>query len=41
VLAIGYIDRRLGTARVVGYLAQHHPEILAEFQKISDLQRAA
>jgi hypothetical protein len=41
VLAVGYIGRLLGNAKVVGYLAQYQPEILAEFQKISELQRAA
>jgi len=34
VLANGYVSRLLGNARVVGYLAQCHPEILAEFQKL-------
>lgn len=34
VLATGYVSRLLGNARVVGYLAQCHPEILAEFQKL-------
>jgi hypothetical protein len=41
VLAIGYVARLLTNARVVGYLAQSHPEILAEFQKLSELQKAA
>jgi ParB-like chromosome segregation protein Spo0J len=41
VLAVGYISRLLGNARVVGYLAQNHAEILAEFQKLSELQKAA
>lgn len=41
VLASGYVARLLGNARIVGYLAQSHPEILAEFQKISELQNAA
>lgn len=41
VLAVGYVSRLLGNARVVGYLAQAHPEILAEFQKLSELQKAA
>lgn len=41
VLAVGYVARLLGNARVVGYLAQSHPEILAEFQKLSELQKAA
>ena len=29
------------SARVIRYLAQHHADILAEFQKLSDLQKAA
>lgn len=41
VLATGYIARLLGNARVVGYLAQHHGEILREFQKITEFQKAA
>jgi len=41
VLAIGYIGRLLGNARVVRHLAQHHAGMLAEFQKIADLQKAA
>ena len=41
VLATGYIARLLGNARVVGYLAQHHGEILREFQKIAEFQKAA
>ena len=41
VLAIGYVARLLGNARVVRYLAQHHTDILEEFQKIADLQQAA
>jgi ParB-like chromosome segregation protein Spo0J len=41
VLAVGYIGRLLGNAKLVRYLAQYQPEILAEFQKISELQRAA
>jgi ParB-like chromosome segregation protein Spo0J len=40
VLATGYVTRLLGNARVVGYLAQCHPEILAEFQKVSEQHRA-
>ena len=38
VLAAGYVGRLLGNARVVRHLAQRHAGILAEFQKISDLQ---
>jgi len=41
VLAIGYVCRLLGNARVVRYLAQNQPGILSEFQRISDLQQAA
>ena len=41
MLAVGYVNRLLGSARVVRYLAQHHADILAEFQKLSDLQKAA
>ena len=39
VLASGYVSRLLTNARVVGYLAQCHPEILAEFQKLSEGHR--
>lgn len=41
VLSVGYISRLLGNARVVRHLAQFHPDILAEFQKITELRRAA
>ncbi|WP_166037895.1 plasmid partitioning protein RepB C-terminal domain-containing protein [Sphingosinicella sp. YJ22] len=41
VLAVGYVSRLLGNARVVGYLAQCHAEILAEFQKLVAVQQAA
>jgi hypothetical protein len=41
VLATGYVGRLLGNVRVVRHLAQHHADILAEFQKIADLQKAA
>lgn len=41
VLAVGYVSRLLGNARVVRHLAKNHQEILAEFQKIADLQMAA
>ena len=40
VLAIGYIKRLLGSARVVRYLAQNYAAILAEFQKLSELESA-
>lgn len=38
VLALGYVSKLLSNARVVRFLAQFHPEILAEFQKIADSQ---
>jgi ParB-like chromosome segregation protein Spo0J len=41
VLANGYVSRLLGNAKVVRYLARHHAEILSEFQKIADMQKAA
>lgn len=41
VLTTGYLIRLLSNARVVGYLAQKFPDILAEFQKISELRKAA
>lgn len=41
VVATRYIGRLLGNVRIVRYLAQHYPELLAEFQKIADLDRAA
>lgn len=41
ILATGYVNRLLGNARVVRHLAQHHADILGEFQKLSDLQKAA
>jgi ParB-like chromosome segregation protein Spo0J len=41
VLATGYVGRLLGSAPVVRHLAQHHPDILSEFQRIAELQKAA
>lgn len=41
VLAVGYVSRIIGNARIVRHLAQFHPDILSEFQKLSDLRRAA
>ncbi|MAP67964.1 MAG: chromosome partitioning protein ParB [Erythrobacteraceae bacterium] len=41
VLAIGYLGSLLRSARVVRYLAQHHSRLLAEFQKMTELQKAA
>jgi hypothetical protein len=38
VLAKGYLGKLLGNARVVRYLAQHHHEFLAEFQRIAELE---
>jgi ParB-like chromosome segregation protein Spo0J len=41
VLATGYVARLLENAGVVRYLAQYHSDILTEFQKIAELQKAA
>ncbi|HEY0219082.1 MAG TPA: plasmid partitioning protein RepB C-terminal domain-containing protein [Afipia sp.] len=41
VVATGYLNRLIENARVVRYLAQSFPELLAEFQKISDSNRSA
>ncbi len=41
VLATAYIARLLENASIVRYLAQRHPDLLAEFQRISDLDNAA
>ncbi|HEX8301443.1 plasmid partitioning protein RepB C-terminal domain-containing protein [Sphingomonas sp.] len=41
VLATGYVQRLLGNVRVVRHLAKHHADLLSEFQKIAELQRAA
>jgi hypothetical protein len=41
VVTVGYLGKVIGDARVVRYLAQHHREILAEFQKISGMEAAA
>ena len=41
VIASGYLSKLLGNARVVGYLAQHYPDILSEFQKLTQQQKAA
>lgn len=35
VLTNGYLGKLLGNARVVRYLAQHHRDILTEFQKLA------
>jgi len=39
VLAIGYVRRLLGNAATIGYLARHHAEILAEFQKMAEFHQ--
>lgn len=36
VLATGYVKRLIENAWVVRYLAQHYPELLMEFQKITE-----
>jgi hypothetical protein len=36
VLATGYVKRLIENARVVRYMAQHYPELLMEFQKITE-----
>jgi len=36
-LAKGYLGSLLGNARIVRYLAQNHPEILSQFQKITEM----
>jgi ParB-like chromosome segregation protein Spo0J len=36
-LAKGYLSSLLGNARIVRYLAQHHNEIMMQFQKITEL----
>lgn len=41
VLASGYLAKLLNNARVVRYLAQHEPEILAEFQRIAEMKKTA
>jgi ParB-like chromosome segregation protein Spo0J len=41
VLSNGYLGKLLGNARVVRYLAQHHNDILAEFQKLAEMEVAA
>lgn len=41
VVATGYVGRLLENAKVVRYLAQHFPELLAEFQKIGIQDQAA
>lgn len=41
VLAMGYLARLIDNVRVVHHLARHHPELLAEFQRIVQLRDAA
>lgn len=41
VVATGYLHRLIENARIVRYLAQHTPELLAEFQKIAEQQKSA
>jgi len=41
VLSKGYLAKLLRNARIVRFLAQHHPEFLSEFQKIADVESAA
>ena len=41
VLAMGYVSKLLGNARIVRYLAQQQPGILTEFQKCIDYHQAA
>jgi len=41
VLANGYLSNLLSNARVVRYLAQHHREILTEFQKRAESDKTA
>lgn len=35
--AKNYLTNLLGNAKIVRYLAQEHPEILTQFQKISEM----
>lgn len=41
VLAAAYVANLLENARIVRHLAQFHPDLLSEFQKIADMQKAA
>jgi ParB-like chromosome segregation protein Spo0J len=41
VLTKGYLGKLLGNARIVRYLAQHHPELLDEFERIAELEPAS
>jgi ParB-like chromosome segregation protein Spo0J len=41
VLTNGYLSKLLGNARVIRYLAQHHRDILTEFQKLAEIETVA
>jgi len=41
VLTNGYLGKLLANARVVRYLAQHHRDILTEFQKLAEIETVA
>jgi len=41
VLTNGYLVKLLGNARAVRYLAQHHRDILTEFQKLAEIETVA
>jgi hypothetical protein len=41
VLVNGYVAKLLTNARIVKFLTQHYAEILAEFQKLVDVKKAA
>jgi hypothetical protein len=41
VLAVGYVSRILSNARVVRFLAQQYPDILSEFQRLTEHRKAA
>ena len=41
ILGNGYLGKLLSNAKVVRYLAQHHSDILTEFQKLAEMEAAA
>lgn len=41
VLTTGYLGKLIGNLRIARYLAQHHREILSEFQKLAGTEGAA
>lgn len=41
VLINGYLGKLLANARIVRYLAQHHRDILTEFQELAEIETAA